>query len=47
MSVRAWSAVGPEIGTMAACSKVRVAGLAASLSSRATAYSAKVPEAIP
>ena len=41
------SAVSPEIGTAAACSKVTFAGLGASLSSRATAYSAKEPGAIP
>ena len=36
-----------ETGTTAACSKVRLAGLRASLSSRATAYSANEPGAIP
>ena len=36
-----------EIGTTAACSKVRFAGLWASLSSRAAAYSANEPRDIP
>ncbi len=46
-SVRAWSAVPAEIGTTAACSNERFAGLAASLSSAATAYSANVPRPTP
>ena len=46
-SVRACSAVPAEIGTTAACSKVRFAGLRASLSSRTAAYSAKDPREIP
>jgi hypothetical protein len=49
---RAWSwtacrAVLPEIGTAAACSKERFAGLRASLAGRAATYSAKVLVAIP
>ena len=47
---RPWSrtacrAVSPEMGTAAACSKVRFAGLRASLSARRGAYSAKEPSA--
>ncbi len=40
-------AVSPDTGTTAACSNVRFAGLAASLSSSATAYSAKEPRLMP
>ncbi len=36
-----------EVGTVAACSKLRLAGLGAILSSRAVAYSAKEPAAMP
>ena len=43
VSRSACRAVGAEMGTAAACSKVRFAGLGASLSSRARAYSAKAP----
>jgi hypothetical protein len=43
----AWRAVKPEMGTAAACSKVRFAGLGASLSDRAQAYSAKEPSQVP
>ena len=38
-----WRAANPEIGTTAACSKLRAAGLAAKWSSEAQAYSAKEP----
>jgi hypothetical protein len=49
---RPWSrrpcrAVRPEMGTVAACSKVRFAGLGASLFSGARAYSAKAPLPMP
>src|ERR1022692_3586535 len=40
-------AVNAETGTAAACVKVRLAGLGASLSGRALAYSAKEPSAMP
>ena len=40
-------AVSAETGTAAACAKVRLAGLGASLSGRALAYSAKEPSAMP
>src|SRR6266540_2304988 len=43
----AWSAVTPETGTAAACSKVSLAGLGTSLSARAIANSAKEPGATP
>ena len=46
-STRACRAVPAEIGTTAACSKERFAGLRASLSSRAAAYSANEPRDIP
>ena len=45
-AVRACSAVPPEIPTTAACSNEAFAGLWASLSSRAAAYSAKEPRLI-
>ena len=44
---RACNAVPPEIPTVAACSNEAFAGLWASLSSRAAAYSAKEPRLIP
>jgi hypothetical protein len=47
MSVTDWSAVMADTGTVAASSWVRPAGFGASLPSRATAYSAKVPVPIP
>src|SRR6266540_5745609 len=47
LSRTAWSAVTPETGTAAACSKVSRAGLETSLSARAIAYSAKEPGATP
>jgi hypothetical protein len=43
LSRTAWSAANPEMGTTAACSKLRLAGLAAKWSSPAQAYSAKEP----
>ena len=43
----AWSAVDPEIGTAAACSKERFAGFAASMLGLARAYSAKDPSHVP
>src|SRR6266568_4957724 len=43
----AWSAVQADVGTAAACSKVRVVGLGASLADRAHAYSAKAPSQMP
>ena len=46
-SVRACRAVSADTDTTAACSKVMFAGLRASLSSRAAAYSAKAPRPIP
>ena len=46
-AVRACSAVPPEIPTTAACSNEAFAGLWASLSSRAAAYSAKEPRLMP
>ena len=46
-SVRACRAVTADTGTTAACSKDAPAGLRASLSSRAAAYSAKVPRPKP
>jgi hypothetical protein len=42
----ATSAVGPEMGTAAACSNVTFAGLGTSLFALATAYSAKAPSDI-
>src|SRR6266566_2251045 len=36
---KAWRTVKAEVGTAAACSKVRFAGLGASMSARASAYS--------
>src|SRR5438034_2884451 len=46
-SRRPWMAVSAETGTTAACSKLSPAGLWASLSSRAAAYSAKEPRLMP
>ncbi len=46
-SVSACRAVPAETGTTAACSKDRFAGLRASLSSRAAAYSANEPRLMP
>ncbi len=46
-SRRAWSAVQPEMGTAAACSYVRFAGLGARSSSPGHAYSAKEPLHVP
>ena len=43
----ACSAVRAEMVVAAACSKVRLVGLGASLSARPTAYSAKDPSAMP
>ncbi len=47
VSRTACSAVSPEMGTTAACSNVRVAGLGAHLSWRTAAYSAKDPSHVP
>src|SRR6266851_10176330 len=44
---KAWRAVEAEVGTAAACSKVRFTGLGASMSCRAHAYSAKAPSQVP
>ncbi len=44
---RPWRAASPETATTAACSKLSLAGLRASLSSRAAAYSANEPRAMP
>src|SRR2546428_7349563 len=46
-SRRPWRAVVAEIAMTAACSKLRVAGLMANLSSPAHAYSAKAPSHVP
>src|SRR5215472_6969530 len=47
LSRRACRAVKPEMGTAAACSKVRLAGLATSLPGRAHTYPANDPPPIP
>src|SRR3954470_16264313 len=47
LSRRPRRAVQAEVGTAAAWSKVRLAGLGASVSSRAQAYSAKAPSQVP
>src|SRR2546426_2504210 len=47
LSRRAWSAVTPEMGAAAACSKVSLGGFGTSLSGRAMASSAKEPSTLP
>jgi len=46
-SIRPCNAVTPEDGMAAACANVSPAGLAASVSARATAYDAQLPLPVP